>query len=287
MLRLYRLDPNWVRWQSIGVEEDTGYERYTAGCVQPTWIKPALAVDWFAMLAASRWLGEGPKVFRPTRDQQEALGQVAVNLTLEDYTQPHPSLMVMLDVPPFVAALTCHVEGRLLVSSLMSLDHENDITHTHLTNGKIIERSLLLCDDDIAHLKGESLRAQRIAINSCLALSHFGCHLDYLLPKEVEQDRFFARERGERGDRARTRLALAVQECKLDREVVLHRDRRHGEPGEPTGREMPFHWRKGHWAMVPCGVGKTERKRAFKRPCMVRADKLAVDASLITTEYRT
>ena len=99
----------------------------------------------------------------------------------------------------------------------------------------------------------------RIAVNSCLALTHYGNHLNYLFPKELERDRQLASEDSERGRRARARIKLAVQVASFSQEVCLHRvSSRVRHDGGPTGSSKPCHWRSGHWAMQ-------ERQGDFER----------------------
>ena len=78
---------------------------------------------------------------------------------------------------------------------------------------------------------------------------------------------------GTKANRAKNRISLAVQVATLDQQVVLHqRGKGCHEPEESTGREMPFHIRRGHWAMQPYGPSQSLRKRILRKPAFVRAD---------------
>jgi hypothetical protein len=49
--------------------------------------------------------------------------------------------------------------------------------------------------------------------------------------------------------------------------------------GEGLGREMPAHWRRGHFRMQAHGPAAAQRKLIFIMPVLVRADRLSVDAA--------
>ncbi len=284
LLRLYRLDPEWVRWEYLPDDH------YQASCVQTTQLRKfwSSGADAFAQFAASVWLANGPKVFIPTLEQCQALEQVAVNLRKEDYSQPYPALLVVLPkdrYAPFTNVL-CHNQGTILSCVLHSHNHLHDITTTVARQDTLIEESLQKFDADCAANGPTAGLALRVACNSCLALSHYGNHLDYLFPKEVERDKRLGRERSERGERARSRIPLAVMIASLDQEVKLHRvEHRTHEPGY-TGKSLTCHWRSGHWHTVAHGTGKTQRKRVLYPPVLVRADLFTGDSSNLSTTYK-
>lgn len=300
LLRLYKLDPHWARWQRL--DGESPHYNYKCKPVYNTWLTQIVTKgqasrngepvdvggsEWLAMKAGSWWLGGGPKVFKPTKLQLEALKQIEVNILLEDYAQPYPALLVQINEGPFYAVICyfCETE-RVLVCSIMSKGHIHDITTTIATTKNFIEESLVVYDDDCLDVCAHAHRACRIAINACLALAHYGNHLQYLFPKEVQRDRHYAQEQSERGQRARDRLHLAVQIASFDQEVKIHREAKRGEPGEPTGHEMPPHWRRGHWAMQPYGPSSSLRKRILRKPVMVRSDLFVGDQSQTVTTYK-
>jgi hypothetical protein len=294
LLRLYKLNPHWVCY------EDLGEEQYRAIATEDTWVNKLWLSggDAFGMKALSWWLGQGPKIFKPSQAQAQALEQVDVNLPLGDYTQPYPAMLVMLGkdwYPPFESVLLFHDRGALsgsrdtLSGTIHSEGHEYDITTTVRCDGRPIEVSLRKFDEDCSDHNETAAKVLRIACNSCLALSHFGCHLDYLFPKELQRDRHYAQENNERGKRARQRVSLAVQVASFDQEVVLHRVERSDdrEDSVPTGRTMPTHWRRGHWAMQAHGPSHSLRKRIFRQPVMIHKDLFIGDASTVLTTYKT
>lgn len=242
-------------------------------------------------LAAVAWVKAGPKIARVTEEQYQVLQHVDVRLELADFTSPYPTLLV--DLPPghmHKAVIVYQYRPDICVAVSYSYDSRSDIvTLIYQRPGHFLEETLEKYGQDCDAAEcAENLQSLRVAFNMALALSNFGCHADYLLPKEVERDRKLASEQTERGKRARQRLRESPRLVTFDREVVLHATRGHtAGTGEPTGGEKSFHWRRGHWAMVACGASHTERRRVLRRPCMVRADLLAVDESDTTTTYRS
>lgn len=285
LLRLARLDRDWMEWTPLKPPT------YTARCRYPTrlcWMRMS-GSDAFSMWGYSLWLLDGPKVFRPTTQQCQALEQIEVRLELGEYAQPYPALLV--DLPsgygPFESVL-CFRPDHILIYVLNSKDHLSDITTSIAVDGRPIETSLQTYDDDCAADAPHAARALRVACNACLALANYGCTADYLYPKEVASDARLATEAGERGARARGRLATAPYLVRLAQDVVLHHtERAERRPGEPTGAEMPAHWRRGHWAMQAHGPQHSLRKRILRPPVFVRADRFLGDRADTSTTYHT
>lgn len=281
-LRLYRKNPEWVQWK------DLGNDHYRAQCMEETWLRKlwVSGADAFNMWACSVWLGQGPKLFKPSQEVQAALANVEVRLHLNDYRQPFPALMVAVDFPPFNAVL-CHHSEHLLSACLFTADHEGDITTTIARKqaDTVIEHSIVRFDEECRRDAKVASQALRVAINSCLALTHYGCHLNYLFPREVESDRWLAREQTERGERARQRLATAVQVASFAQEVRLYQTTAK-ERGNGDGTERATHWRRGHWAMQPHGPQNSLRKLIFRAPVLVRADLFTGDLAQTSATYR-
>ncbi len=286
LLRLARLDRNWAEWHRID-----GGPQYSIRTKFPTWIRRGwkTGADGFAAWGVSIWLIDGPKVFRPTVDQCKAMEQIEVRLELSEYSQPYPALLV--DLPtgyePFTSVL-CFKTGDMLSCNLNSPEGKDDITTTIAVDGRPIEVSIQRFDDDCAILAEAAGRALRVALNSCLALSSYGHTADFLYPAEATSDLRLAKEDTERGHRARKRVQTTCHLIKFAQDIVLHRTvRGKREPGEPTGVERPFHWRKGHWCMQPYGPGNSQRKRILRPPVFVRADKFFGDLSDTSVTYHS
>lgn len=295
LIKLAKRDPNWVDVKVFPNGEYAALPKY--------WSRERLLLarlydlrggDVFAMWAASRWLADGPKVFRPTAEQCAALEQVEVSLTLRDYRQPYSTLYVEFPAgryAPFNGCVVFHTDDREMVNcDLRSSDENRNIVTTIRRDERPMERSIQAFDESCADDREVASVALRVAINSCLALCNFGHVARLAFPGEVERDRKWSREQSERGARARERVHTAVTEVSFAQDVKLHSDLRgRGSDGDHAGAERPFHWRRGHMR-AKSGYGDARRAGeqvplVYVRPCMVRADKLTVDVSETSVEY--
>jgi hypothetical protein len=287
------MDRDWVQIRDI-THEESEESLFSPYVRQETWIKYAMqtVADVTGMWATSIWLADGPKVFRPTLGQCLALENVELRIHFEDYAQPYPALMVDLpeggDYDPFVNII-CFQSENLLIFNLKSRDSRDDITTTisRRKNRGVIEESFARYDENCAGLQKIAARVLRVAANSCLALVGHETVTGYLFPEEVARDQRLAREQTERGERARQRLPLYTTLVAFKREVVLHKTEGGHSPGDPTGREVGSHWRRGHYAMQPYGPGSSLRKRILRKPVLVREDKFLGETSDTTTVMRT
>lgn len=235
LLRLSRLDRDWVEWVPLDGQS------YSARSRHPTWLREVVTSgqDWFSMHSTSLWMLDGPKIFRPTARQCEAMEQIEVNLALGDYAQPYPALLVELPddgrYAPFENVL-CHRSEKMLVCVLKSEGWKNDITTTIAIDGRDIEVSLNSYDEDCVEHSVVANKVLRVAINSCLALVNYGNRKELLFKKQGESDRRLAQEKGERGEKARERLKLAIRLVSFAQDVHLHetesRDRVQSEGGD-------------------------------------------------------
>lgn len=292
LIRLATLDRNWLEWKRVPNVPGEPEDRYTCSMKHNSWTRKTWGSggDAFGQWGLSWWLVDGPKVFRPTIEQCQALEQVEVRLTLSDYAQPYPAILI--DLPegrydPITCVLCCQAP-EILTFQCLSADHLNDIVTTIAVDGRPIEVSLQKYDADIDSPLGQICgKALRVALNSCLCLVNYGCHSDYLYPKEVVSDQRLAKENTERGERARYRVRTAPFLTEFNHEVVLHHThhRNGNHKPNPTGREMESHWRRGHWAMQPYGPHSSLRKRILRKPILVRADKFIGESKDTVTTY--
>lgn len=284
LLRLAKLDRNWLKWYRLDEE------KYTCETSQPTWLRQTWSsgADGFGLWALSLWIADGPKIFRPSQTQCDALEQVEIRLELSDYSQPYPELLI--DLPedhydPFLNII-CHHSEDILTCVLHSKGHLNDITTTIAIDNRPIEVSLHRYDSSIDHLIAVAGKVLRVAINSCLALANYGCHKELLYPKEIERDRQLTNEQTERGQRARQRLKTAINLVSFNQEVKLHKTEGTKQSSVETGKEISCHWRRGHWCMQPYGPKALLRKRILRPPVLIRADKFMGHISDTTVVYK-
>lgn len=279
LIAAYRADPNWCKWERV---EGNAYRVFLAANT-PDFLRKITPVagDWLGLKAMSHWLANGPKVFRPSAAQQEALAHVDVNIGLLDYAQPYPSIFVEVTHPVFRGVL-CYNEPGLLVCDMLSHDNQNDITTTVGVLEGLIEESLNKFSADAADVAAQATPVLRIACNSCLALANWGTRLEYLFPGEAARDKKFAAK----GDaRARARLKDAAQLITFEQEVKIHQTHGGGKSDAESGRTVSTHWRRGHWAMQAYGPARSLRKRILRPPVLVRSDLFVGDLSETTVAY--
>lgn len=292
MLRLASLRRDWV---GLEPKNGDGKEPYLIRTNVDTNLPRPLfnSSDLLGLWAGSIYLHDGPKIFRPTEQQCEAMANVSVNLNVSEYEQPYDAILVDVkphkSTAPFESVIVAKL-GPLLVCVMFSEEHANDVTTTAFGDRAFIEDSLaksdpsLMTEDMLGH---KAHIVARIAVNCCLALTQYGTHSSYLFPSEVARDKHFAREKSERGEKATHRLKFQPVVLSFAQDVKLHREeRRTREPGEATGREMPCHWRRGHWHRVAHGVGRAERKLVFYKPVLVRSDLFGGPSASTSTTYR-
>ncbi len=156
---------------------------------QSSLILPAMRVpeDYAAMQALAAWIHNGPKIVHVSREQQDALREVAVNLELVDIEQPYPTVLVELDIPPFTSCLCYRYEPDIMILSLQSTDGRKDlVTMMRHQPGLLVERSLeKVKEADLEQTLPQSLATQRVAINMMLALVHYGYCTEPALPQNL------------------------------------------------------------------------------------------------------
>lgn len=291
LLPLGRLEPPWLYQTHIeGPKFQVHFRIPESQIPEFLWSTHITGGDWSTAFITSRWLAHGPKVARPPLEMCQALTEIEVRLQMADIAIPFPEIMV--ELPPDVAnpyyAVLLGWSDDMLTAWLGSVDHNHDI-HSLIRQrndipGWTVEDTLSTFGDDCKHDEVPARRALRVALNACLMLSG---SFRPALPAEVNRDRRLGREDSERGKKARDRLAMAIQVAEFDQEITFARTERcRAEPGQPTGREMPPHWRRGHWRMQPCGPGWAERKRTLIPAVLVRADLFGGDLSDTSTTYR-
>ena len=177
-------------------------------------------------LPLSKCLAFGPKLFRPTRDQCEALAQTAVSVRFEDYRQPYPAVVI-----EFPEDFRQSLSGRLGTAGcprLLVAYHDEGrsgavIVHTywhplfagnpifnvmspraeHRVMEDAIVRRKIDPDDHPGDFAAAEL-AERLALNFCLMMTHLGVRaVGPVRPDEARRHRKQARsgytEERERG----------------------------------------------------------------------------------------
>lgn len=229
--------------------------------------------DMAGLLGWGRWFKDGPKLLRPTPEQAESLSQVEINLELKDYSQPYPACFVEYRVGPFLGCLCYRHSPNTLILQLASCGNLDDIvTFIRDQEGVPIETFLNTLDEGCEELLEHSLKVQRVALNLCLAMSNFGHQCSPAFPKALKVDESYAKEEGERGQKARVRVRRALHRVDFTRPIVIRRTTPPNGESVPTGKTVKAHWVRGHWKMQPHGKGMSERKRILIAPYLTHAE---------------
>lgn len=249
------------------------------------------AHDLIALAAGVRWVKEGPKVAIVTEAQFKPMSKVDVNLEVKDIQLPYSEVLVVM--PPghlHKCVLVSKYREDILICTSMTADHRDDVvTIARHHSGEFAEAALEKYDDEIGTEVAEATTdCLRVALNMLLAMTNYGFTVDYLYQKEVERDVSLMRSKksDEVKESARERIDRASRLLTLDRTVILHKVKGLNA-GEPSGRELRFHWRRGHWRMQPYGPDNSLRKSIFIAPVLVRRDLLEDNVSDFTTTYKT
>lgn len=285
--RLHAVNPEWLEVQDLEPGNQKG--RYKARPTIDTILRRYCtnAADLFTFQSYSRYIGDGPKVFIPTAEQAEALQQVEVKLTVAEFRSPYPCIFVAVKDDYFRGSLVYCRPGELINCVLIPKNPDTPgITTTIRQTTDPIECSILAYDEDCKDQAMIAHRIDRIALNSCLMLTMHPTYTKYLNPAEVADDTRLAKRPGEAGEKAKARLSLALVKVSFTQDIKIGRKSKEVEEAEATGRKISCHWRRGHFAMLACGVGRTERRLTFRRPCLVAKDRFAGDAANTQTVYR-
>lgn len=285
LVRVAHIRRDWITWEH---HDD---RRYRIQCHVATPITAMCkdGADYISMWSMSVFFADGPKVFRPTADQVEAMAHIDVNITLEEYAQPYPTILVQLPkyIGPFHSVLVHH-STNMLSCLLLSDGNLRDICTVVGVKDGMVEMSVRKFDIECTEDQEHAVPALRVGINSCLALANYDTHTSLLFPKEVESDQGIVRKK--RGSpaagAAAARLAAPAMLVSFSREVNLHSSKSDRTNHTSTDREVKTHWRRGHWAMQPYGPGGSLRKRILRKPVLVRADRFAGDLADTETTYK-
>ncbi len=264
------------------------------------------------VIISSKVLMGGPKVFRIS-DLASclALEQVQPNLTLDEYVQPYPTMVVELPEAytkarriengssPLGVFLHWQKDEYLLYnvpfSSGMSV-----VGSITTVNGKVLEDCLVsnkiteytpdehyeASEKEVVHL------AARVAINSMLLLMQQGCKrlgADNKAYEEKLRSHLAKAQKRKQGVKdAQERLRQLPIYYGFAQEIQLFREEREDFPAQSdthSGVIVRPHWRRGHFRMQPFGQGRSERKRIFVSPFLINRHLLAGNESTTRVTY--
>lgn len=258
-------------------------------------------------------LADGPKIFLPTQEQFDAMEQVEMNIPIAEYRQAYPAIVVRVPTgslhniatrygleprycPQFILTrnrLTS--EGANCVSTFGHFSDDNSQQvyffqdrphfatveqalqrHTDFLNGNMTPESL---DYRQAMFNMDCVRS---VLNLMLMLTHFGWRSGGPLNKKRH-------EKIKRNPKLQKFAISAFSTIEMAQNIIIRKEERgpgHDQEPIPTGRDMPPHWRKGHWRMQHYGPGNMQTKRIFIRPTLVRRDRAQGDLGDSIAVYR-
>lgn len=259
---------------------------------------------WYDTL--SKALAGGPKIFRPTPEQCEALQHAEARYSFSDYRQPFPVIILEIpdgykqmlkakygieESPEYVLVNHDDINKFITVSAFYS--RTNIITHItpDRKDYPTIEDAL----EQNRHRRGNSSNlsasefdaaenVQRLGFNFAMMMSLYTVKVSGPLdPSKYKQWQREANSRRGNGEftnaamNAQKNLAAAVSLIQFDQQVSFYDEIEErieiaqGVDIEKLHKSPRSHWRRGHFAMQPCGVGRKERKMIFRKPLLVRA----------------
>jgi hypothetical protein len=276
---------------------------------------------WYNTL--SKALAGGPKIFRPTPLQCEALQHAEARYAFKDYKQPFP--VITLEIPEEYRrqlqqkygidespryVLVNHDDKNRFITVSAFYNKGNIITHITPDRAEYatIEDSLVRNrerrQDDVQEIEagrflmpgnpaiqgsteGEfdaAENVQRLGINFAMMMSLYTVKVAGMLDAQnykIWQQEARARRSGgiptNRAIAAQQKLAAAMQLIQFDQKVEFYDEVEEqievaqGVDIEKLHKSPRSHWRRGHFAMQPCGIGRRERRMIFRKPVLIRA----------------
>jgi hypothetical protein len=256
-------------------------------------------MDSLGMMAA--W---GPKLFKPTNEQWEAMEQVEIGLPIRDYRQPYP--VITIEIPDASRSRLAREYGLpldgapryVIVRHRQGLDDADTISaYTggpgsrgqeihYLMQEKAQNPSIETALQRDATPTGEGrnnplfrygMVANRAAFNLCLLLTHYGCVLQPTrYPNRAEERN--ARNHG------------VFEAIKMVQNIVVRGPRVSVATGEThAGRTPDPHWVKGHWR-AKAGYGARRAlgetvPLTFVKPYLTGGDRVVGDLGDSLTTY--
>lgn len=261
----------------------------------------AVGTLWYNTL--SKALADGPKIFKPTTLQCEALQNAEAMYAFKDYKQPFP--VIILDIPEEYRqqlqkkykidespkyVLVNHDNKNRFITVNSFYNKSNVITHITPDRSEYstIEESLVINRSrrEIQNTEGEfdaAENVQRLGINFAMMMSLYTVKVDGPLDPQnykIWQKQSRAVQRGvptKKALEAKNKLAVAMQVIKFDQKVEFYdeieesNEVAQGVDIEKLHKSPRSHWRRGHFVMQPFGVGRRERKVIFRKPVLIRA----------------
>lgn len=260
-----------------------------------------ICLETMSQLAAN-----GPKMFRPTVEQCEAMEQVEINLPIEDYSQAYP--VVLVEFPDAYLKKLGERLGHRVSRYLMLrwYDREKAVFagSTSLTKEKFRADELAYffqhrpefpsveaaIQTNVNLSKSDSVTAKlltRVGMNLMLMLSHFGHRSEASNPSHLERTRRRLK-RGAKLDANAIEAATHVHWLLPTQEIVVRGPSAPADDAGDGSHASPQpHWRKGHWRNQRVGPGRAGVKRVLIRPVFVRRAAFVGDLADTSVVYKS
>lgn len=240
--------------------------------------------------AISKLLASGPKLLSPTVEQCQALENVEVALSLAEYEQPFPAILVEL---PTEYCQSLRLQHGVDAARFVLVFHHRDSQCLYVAPQKKFSEVSTYCiisacrhrtsiEDALRNKEeedGADLRVSeaiiRVAINFALLLTRYGVReCGPVNAKAVErQQRNTARSNTRKAERAKRLLNSTIYRIEFAQEVVFYNRERNSQGTTANGsRMMPPHWRRGHFRRVAHGSGRRGRRLVFIPPVLINSD---------------
>ena len=240
--------------------------------------------------------GKGPKVFRPTAYQLFMLERMQLNLTAKDFAMPFETIVIELP-EDYIKART--VEG--LRPELVVFHYKEIMLHT-VWFGKVCLTSWWRTDTEAeietwfrggfheyrdprdlpsSEQEGQlEKQIRRAIINYCLLLDEVGIKKrGPAIPNEYAKLVKWCQKDNKHTPKNKLELLRSPIIYEMSRETELVRvvDESGKLPGEPTGRQVSPHSRRGYYRRQRHGPGNTLEKRVRIPPTIVNKHLLTGD----------
>jgi hypothetical protein len=281
---LFNLDCEGLKPSTIDIIDATRrgmYEEYGGAIKGVLWL-----------YALSRVVAEGPKVFRPTLEQCEALEHVELNFPMKDFRQPYPTMIVEFPteyrrsvdartggIPACPRCVVVkHWEQGVAMTGCMIVDkHGLPAELVYIFGAKANCGTL----EDVMGIYMNTDKAEtavleamtRVALNLVVLLAHSSSRLIASNPDILNKCKEKLRK-GIRPELQRKEIAQHVHFVVPEKPVIV-RETRQQRNGDTNGNHASpkTHWRRGHWRAAPgfaLAKGAGEKvPLVFVRPCLV------------------
>lgn len=267
---------------------------------------------------AAQVFGKGPKVFRPTAEQLFALEHMKLNIEVMDFHSPFETFVV--ELPHEYSKARTHSSERAANFSFFHRRKNPDFfVHSLIYDETSMkgywmpkaetalveewfewdsggveadEKEMYIPGDIIASMSEFKLEllVRRAVTNYCLLLDEVGTKVQGpASPNQYSQLVKWCQKNNVHTKKNKIQLAAQPIIYKMKAAPtplvrVMDASVPHKGPGS-TGRTMPYHIRRGHYRMQPCGPKQSERKR-------IRVAAVVVNPHLApglptTQEYKT